>query len=121
MGTLAKEKVETVWFARRIGLVIPVLVKDHVERTGAMILVYVGLVVFMVGMENFVIRHVRHPVLSVIGRVVNVKFVFQENLARSVAKLVSQTAKILHVIKQQVFVWSVPLESLTRCVIKTVA
>lgn len=120
MGTLAKEKVETVWFARRIGLVIPVLVKDHVERTGAMILVYVGLV-FMVGMENFVIRHVRHPVLSVIERVVNVKFVFQENLARSVAKLVSQTAKILHVIKQQVFVWSVPLGSLTRCVIKTVA
>lgn len=120
MGTLAKEKVETVWFARRIGLVIPVLVKDHVKRTGAMMLVYVRLV-FMVGMENCVYRHVRHPVLSVIGRVVNVKFVFQENLARSVAKRVSQTAKILHVIKQQVFVWSVPLESLTRCVIKTVA
>lgn len=88
MGTLAKEKVETVWFARRIGLVTPVPVKDHVERMDAMILVDVG-IVFMVGMENYVIRNVRYLVLSVIGTGVNVKFVFQENLARSVTKRVS--------------------------------
>lgn len=83
MGTLAKEKMETVWFARRIGLVTPVPVKDHVERMDAMMMVNVELV-FMVGMENYVIRNVRYPVLSVKGPVVNVKFVFQENLARSV-------------------------------------
>lgn len=88
MGTLAKEKMETVWFARRIGLVTPVPVKDHVERMDAMMMVNVGLV-FMVGMENYVIRNVRYPVLSVKGAVVNVKFVFQENLARSVTRRVS--------------------------------
>lgn len=75
MGIFVKEKVEIVWFVRRIGLVIFVFVKDYVERMGVMILVYVGFV-FMVGMENCVIRYVCYFVFSVIGRVVNVKFVF---------------------------------------------